>query len=238
MPSTITIEAVCCSVEDVVVATRAGASRVELCSAIDLGGLTPSVGLVRRALIACTLPAVAMVRPRTAGFHYSTSEIDTMRADAQELFAAGIRGIVFAALKADRTIDREACLALLEVCPAGVQSVFHRAFDATPDLDESLDTLIDLGFTRVLTSGGANTALSGIEDLARLVERARGRIEILPAGGVRALNAVEILRGSGATQLHLGPMVEVEDSTSPFYGAAFRSLDEEALKAVVMAASY
>ncbi len=230
------IEAVCCSVEDALAAEQAGAGRIELCSAIELGGLTPSFGLVREVKKRCKLPAVAMVRPRPSGFAYTESELAVMADDAASLMAAGIDGLVLAALTAEGQIDVEACRTILSrVETSGLQTVFHRAFDATPDLFRSLEVLIDLGFTRILTSGGAPTAIEGTDVLAQLVDQAAGRIEILPAGGVRACNAAEILRRSGASQLHLGPMRDVGDPTAPFYGATHKALDGFAVAEVVQA---
>lgn len=230
------VEAVCCSLEDALAAERAGASRVELCSAIELGGLTPSVGLVRAVKEKCGLPAVAMVRPRAGGFAYRSHEIEVMARDCRALLEAGIDGLVIAALTPGRLVDEAACALLLNMAGDGKQLVFHRAFDATPDLFASLETLITLGFTRILTSGGSDTALEGASTLRRLVEQAKGRIEILPAGGVRASNARAILAQSGATQLHLGPMKDVEDRTAPFYGTTHRVLDEDAMRSVIEAA--
>ncbi len=229
------IEAVCCSLEDALAAERAGASRVELCSAIELGGLTPSLGLVQAVKAKCSIPAVAMVRPRAGGFAYRADEIEVMTRDAKSFVEAGIDGLVIAALTSEGQVDAAACASMLAAAGSVSQRVFHRAFDATPDLFASLETLISLGFTRILTSGGADTALSGAGTLRRLVNQAAGRIEILPAGGVRASNASEILDLSGATQLHLGPMRDEEDVTAPFYGTTHRVLDEGALRAVVAA---
>jgi len=240
------IEAVCCSLEDATAACEGGAGRIELCSAIELGGLTPSIGLVRLVKMNCDVPAVAMVRPRPSGFCYTEEELLVLVRDCASLVHAGIDGLVIAALKQDRTINIEACRAMIEAARVAssepgaedskdLQLVFHRAFDATPDLLQSLDTLIELGFTRVLTSGGADTALEGTDMLKALLVRADGRIEILPAGGVRASNAREILTRSGCTQLHLRPQLDVEDSTAPFYGGTYKMLDKAGIAAILAA---
>jgi copper homeostasis protein len=125
-----------------------------------------------------------------------------MKADAELLLEAHADGIVFGALDGKGRVDERRCrgMALLA---AGAPVVFHRAFDATPDTFDALDALIACGVTRVLTSGGAPTALEGVDRIRRLVERAAGRIEILPGGGIRESNVEEIVRRTGCAAVHL-----------------------------------
>lgn len=194
------LEVIATSPEDCAAAERAGADRIELCAALELGGLTPSAGLMAEARAATRLPIVAMVRPRAGGCCYSAGEFAAMRRDAAALIQAGADGLVFGLLHADGTVDRARCAALLALC-AGRQTVFHRAFDLVPD-PAALDELIALGCTRVLTSGGAASAPAGAEAIARLVQQAAGRIEILPGGGVTPANAAALLAATGCTQVH------------------------------------
>ena len=195
------LEVIATSPEDCAAAERAGAGRIELCAALELGGLTPSAGLMAAARAATRLPIVAMVRPRAGGCCYSAGEFAAMRRDAAALIEAGADGLVFGLLRADGTLDRERCAALIALA-AGRQAVFHRAFDLTPDPQAALEELIGLGVTRVLTSGGAASAPAGAEAIARLVRQSAGRIEVLPGGGVTPTNAAALLAATGCTQVH------------------------------------
>jgi copper homeostasis protein len=205
MPERVLLEIVACSAEDAATAQPAGADRIELCAAIELGGLTPSIGLLKQTLHECSLPILAMVRSRPGGFCYSSSEIATMCRDAEALAEAGAHGLVFGCLSSAREIDRAACAEVLKAA-AGCPAVFHRAFDSLGDQSSSLDQLIELGFMRVMTSGKASSALEGATVLKALVERAAGRIEVMPGGGIRASNVAEILRLTGANSVHAAPM--------------------------------
>jgi len=225
------IEAVTCSVADALGAENCGANRIELCVAIEVGGLTPSTGLAREVVARCGLPVVAMVRPRSGGFEYSLEELTVMERDAEIMLEIGIQGVVFGILDADCRIDVAACRRILD--RAGrLQGVFHRAFDSTPDPAEAIEQSIDLGFRRILTSGHAQTALAGADGLKRLRDLAKGRIEILAAGGIRADNVRAVIDGSGVDQIHLGPMQRVGEQAG-LYGDGYLMLDEPALRAVV-----
>jgi copper homeostasis protein len=205
------VEAVCCTVDECLEAEANGADRIELCSALVVGGLTPSLGTLIEARAATRLPIVAMVRPREGGFCYSGRELATMRRDAELAVAHGADGIVFGILRSDGTVDSEHCAELVAIARTAapraggrtVQTVFHRAFDEVPDPFAALETLIGLGVTRILTSGRQPTAVAGAALLRQLAERAAGRIEILPGGGVRAANVAELLHVSGLSAVHL-----------------------------------
>ena len=198
----ILIEVAAGTVEDALAAREGGADRVELNAGLELGGLTPSVGALRLVRESAGLPVVVMLRPRPAGFVYSATEMLTVRRDAEVFCAEGATGVAFGFLKSDRTIDLNATRALVTQLGRKVETVFHRAFDLTPDPLVALEALIDLGVTRVLTSGQASSAAQGAELIRNLIERARGRIEVLPGGGIRATNARSIVRRTAATQLH------------------------------------
>jgi copper homeostasis protein len=212
MPSRVVVEAACSSVDDCVGAEAAGANRVELCSALLVGGLTPSIGLFETAWARTALPIVCMVRPRAGAFCYADAELEAMRRDVDALRRAGAAGVVFGALTADGRVDVEACRRLVDAA-GPLETIFHRAFDLVAEMDQALDVLIDLGVTRVLTSGGAATALEGAPAIARLIRRAAGRVEILPGGGVRSTNALAVLEATGASSLHLGPSVHAADQS-------------------------
>ncbi len=201
MPA-ILLEIACGGLDDVLAAVRAGADRLELCSALELGGLTPSLGAALEVRGVTSTPFVAMVRPRAGDFAYSPAELRVMERDANLLLEAGASGIAFGCLTAEGSVDAESCRRVVR-CAGASETVFHRAFDEVGDQLHALDLLVDLGVTRVLTSGGAKTALEGARRLRALVERAGGRIEILPAGGIREHNVEAVVRQTGCEQVHL-----------------------------------
>ena len=209
----ILLEACCGSAADVFAAKSAGADRAELSTALALGGLTPSLGAMELAAKA-GLPIIAMVRPRSGGFCYNEYEFQTMCRDAEALLSAGAAGIAFGIFLADGRVDEKRCAALLRHI-GDQQSVFHRAFDVTPDWREAMDSLCGLGFTRILTSGQALSALEGAQTLAHMVEYAGGRIEILPGGGIRPHNAAELIRQTGCDQLHASLSAVCTDPSIP-----------------------
>lgn len=209
------VEIVCCSADDCAIAATAGADRVELCAALEVGGLTPSVGVLRASRAASTLPIMAMVRPRTAGFCYSRREFESMLLDAMAFADEGAEGIVTGVLDEEGHIDRGRCGELLRAA-GSLQKVCHRCFDVTPDPFEALETLIDLGFDRVLTSGQRANCMDGLELIHKLVEKADARIDILPGGGLKASDIPELVKRTGVTQVHLAPFEILEDPSTKY----------------------
>ena len=201
MDKVVKFELCCGSVDDVAQAYKGGADRVELNSALFLGGLTPSVGALVEAKKRVPLPIMCMVRPRQGGFCYTECEFAVMLADAKILLDNGADGIVFGFLKEDGTVDAERCREMLAVI-GDKDSIFHRAIDVTPDVFAALDILIELGFTRVLTSGQAPTVPLGADTIKRMVKHAGGRIEILPGGGIDSRDAPRLRQELGVTALH------------------------------------
>lgn len=189
------------SVEAAIASAAGGAGRIELCARLDVAGLTPDLDLVQRTAAAVTVPVCVMVRPRPGGFVYDAAEIEAMRRSIAAIAAAGAAGIVAGALRRDGTVDADGMRRLIDAArPLPV--TFHRAFDATRDLGEALETLTTLGVDRVLTSGGAPTALEGVETIARLVERAGPSLTVIAGGGVRAHNVVEIVQRTRVREVH------------------------------------
>jgi len=184
-------------------AAEAGADRIELCRDAAASGLTPPLDWVRHVTEATRVPVMAMVRAHAAGWSFSDAEHAAMRDDARRVLDAGAAGVVWGALRADGAVDADALQALVEaVAPHPV--TFHKAVDAARDLGEAVDTLLACGVRRVLTSGGAPTALAGADRLAALIERVGTEIGVMPGGGVRAANVAEIVRRTGARQVHSG----------------------------------
>jgi copper homeostasis protein len=180
----------------------AGADRIELCAGLVEGGTTPSSGFLRAARQAFAGKIMAMVRPRAGDFLYSDDEFALMLDEIDGFRYAGADGIVFGILTADGAIDAARSAVIVERA-GGMDVTFHRAFDVSRDLTESLETLIALGIPRVLTSGGCRDVMAGLSPLANLVNLAAERIRILPGGGVRPELIPEIVRRTGVTEVHL-----------------------------------
>ncbi|XP_034632056.1 copper homeostasis protein cutC homolog isoform X1 [Trachemys scripta elegans] len=190
------------SVESAVNAERGGAGRIELCAGLMEGGTTPSMAGLLQVVKQCVrVPVFVMIRPRGGDFLYSDRDLEVMKADTRLAKLHGADGLVFGALTEDGRIDTELCTALLAVCrPLPV--TFHRAFDMVHDPLVALETLVSLGFERVLTSGCDSSALEGLPLIKRLTEQAKGRIVVVPGGGITERNLQRILEGSGAPEFH------------------------------------
>ena len=215
----ILIEACCGCAADVIEAEKGGADRAELNTALELGGLTPSVGALCAAKEHARIPIFVMLRPRAGGFCYDRIDLDTMASDAKALLNAGADGLVVGALKADGTVDYAACARLLETANnAGKPAVFHRAIDVVPCWQRAFETLMELGFARVLTSGQARTAPDGADTIAQMVRFAAEHLQVLPGGGVRLENAAQLLRRTGCGQIHLSCRTSLFDQTMPADG--------------------
>jgi copper homeostasis protein len=202
---------------DVDVSVAAGADRVELCSCLELGGLTPSIGMTEGVLESCTIPVMVMVRPRAGGFCYDRHEFGAMLRDIERFLKMGAAGIVFGILDRNGSIDIPRVREIVSIVDAR-DAVFHRAFDYVTDWRKELDALIDVGCKRILTSGGQPTVALGIARLREMIDFAAGRIEILPGGGIRANNVVEIVQRTQCHQIHIGAATHIDDgslSTSP-----------------------
>jgi copper homeostasis protein len=200
--SNILLEICCGSIDDAIESEKGGADRVELCSALFLGGLTPSIGTIQEAKSRLKIPIIVMVRPRGGGFCYTDAEFATMERDTTAAIEAGADGIVFGILQPDGKIDRHRSQRICKLI-GDKQAVFHRAFDVTPDPFAALDELIDCGIARILTSGQKDTVPQGIDMIRKLVERAGDRIEILPGGGIHPYRVREIAEKTGCKQIHL-----------------------------------
>lgn len=181
-------------------AIAGGADRIELCSALDSGGLTASRGFMAAAAKA-PIPVHALIRPRAGDFVYSEAEVQVIEADIAAARDAGLAGAVIGATTGDAVLHADVLRRLVKVAD-GLDLTLHRAIDVVSDMDAALDLAIALGFSRILTSGGARHAEEGLETLARLVCRSAGRIAIMPGGGVRPENVARLLAIPGIRELH------------------------------------
>ncbi|MFL5560510.1 MAG: copper homeostasis protein CutC [Gemmatimonadaceae bacterium] len=198
----ILVEACVDSVESALAAERGGARRVELCDALFDGGTTPSAGMIAACKASVSIPMFVMIRPRGGGFCYSAAERDVMRRDVEAARALGADGIVTGGLRADGEVDVDLVRDLVDAA-GGIPVSFHRAFDLTRDLEASLELLAGAGVKRVLTSGGAPTALEGAATLGQLVRRAGERLVVIAGGGVREDNVQRVVAASGVREVHV-----------------------------------
>lgn len=211
----IMIEICCGSYEDALAAWNGGAGRIELNSALALGGLTPSLGCLKLVKEHTGLKVISMVRPRGAGFCYTDAETEQMFADGEELMKNGSDGLAFGFLTAERTVDGEKTGRMVELIHRfGGEAVFHRAFDCVTDPDAAMEELIRLGVDRVLTSGLREKAPEGAATLKRLQETYGDRVEILAGSGVNSANAAALMEETGITQVHSSCRSWREDVTT------------------------
>ncbi|EJN03984.1 copper homeostasis protein CutC [Phyllobacterium sp. YR531] len=186
--------------EGLAAAIQGGADRVELCSALDLGGLTPTPGLIGQAK-ASPIPIYAMIRPRPGNFVFSETDIDAMLREIDTIRSNGLTGAVFGANLANGALDYKTLGRLIRQCD-GLKVTLHRAFDLVPDIAEAINIAIELGFERILTSGRALTSVEGIDDLKLIFELAEGKIKIMPGSGVNISNAGMLLDCIPFSEIH------------------------------------
>lgn len=181
-------------------AIAGGAERIELCSALELGGLTPLPGLMALARES-GIETYALIRPRSGDFVFDAHDEAAMLRDIDAVRAAGLAGVVLGANHQDGRLD-DKLLARLLAHASGLGSTLHRAIDLVPDFAEATETAITLGFDRILTSGGAPTVLEGLGQLALAHATARGRIKVMAGSGVRPDNVLEILAAVPVDEVH------------------------------------
>lgn len=239
------LEVCCGSFEDAMIASECGVKRVELNSALSLGGLTPSLGSLIMIKQYSDIEVVSMVRARAGGFCYTNYQYEQMLENLKLLLAYGTDGVSFGFLKEDRTVDVNRCQEFLEnVRNEGCKATFHRAFDCTRNPYEAIEQLIKLGFDRLLTSGQEATAEEGIRLLADLQRQYGNEIEIIAGSGVNENNAEKIIKETGIKQIHstcrgwgvdaTGMGERVSFQVSDEDGDRYRSVSEERIKKLVV----
>ena len=195
------LEVIAFTIESCLVIERAGAHRIELCDNPADGGTTPSYGFLKTAREKTSIDLYPMIRPRGGDFLYNADEFEIMKKDVLLCKEIGCEGVVLGILNTDGTIDEKRTAYLIELAyPLGV--TFHRAFDRVRDGMEALETLIDIGCERILTSGLKPNVTEGSETLTQLVKAADERIIIMPGSGVRSSNISELAIQTGAVEFH------------------------------------
>ncbi|OIQ25728.1 copper homeostasis protein CutC [uncultured Vibrio sp.] len=185
-------------------AISGGATRIELCSSLALGGLTPSFGFMKKAALIATIPVYAMIRPRQGDFLYDSDDVESMLIDIDAASQAGLDGVVFGALNANGDIDMNVAKQLADKAHALKLGItFHRAIDQCKDYRNAIEQVCELGCERVLTSGSASTALEGIPVLSDMVDIANGRVSIMAGAGLNADNVQRIVEQTNINEVHL-----------------------------------
>ncbi len=201
MPNRLVLEICVESVDHAVAAERGGAHRIELCTDLSSGGITPSAALMQAARHQLQIPIHVLIRPRAGDFYYSDSEFEIMRSDIDAAKKLGMDGVVLGILQKNAHVDVERTKALVKLAHP-LPATFHRAFDASYNLETTLEEVIQTGATRILTSAGQPRATDGLQTLKRLVQAACERIVVMPCGGINSDNVADIVKMTLAREVH------------------------------------
>lgn len=202
MSNSIKIEICAGSIESAIAANKGGADRIELCSALSEGGITPSAGIIEYVCDNLTIPVFVLIRPRTGDFHYTRADYEAMKKDILFAKRNGAKGIVTGMLNTDGTVDTCRMKDLIEMA-SPMEVTFHRAFDMSRNPFEALEEIINLKCHRILTSGQANNAIEGADLLSELVKIAGQRIIIMPGSGINLSNFNDLAEKTRAAEFHL-----------------------------------
>jgi copper homeostasis protein len=201
MPNQFVLEICVESVDHAIAAERGGADRLELCSDLSSGGITPSAGLMQTARRHVSIPIHILIRPRAGDFCYSDHELETMRDDIHAAKQVGADGLVLGILCENNSVDVERTKMLVEFAhPLPV--TFHRAFDLAENRTAALEDVIQTGASRILTSGGEQRATDALLILTHLMQAAKNRILIMPCGGINSANIERVVRTTLAREIH------------------------------------
>lgn len=177
------------SIQEAKLAAAYNCDRIEVCSALDLGGLTPSYSLIKRCSEIAKIEAHILIRPRPGSFVYSPDELNLMLDDIRLAAQSGAKGVVFGCLNNTNELDIQANKQLLKHAQEfNLQSTFHRAIDFVNNYDEAFELIIQMGFDRILTSGQQSTAFTGIKRIHQLIKQSEGKIQIMAGSGIDADN--------------------------------------------------
>ncbi|HEY6293010.1 MAG TPA: copper homeostasis protein CutC [Terriglobia bacterium] len=189
------------SVDSALAAARGGAQRIELCASLLEGGLTPSAGFIRTVRDRLPIALFVMIRPRGGDFYYSAAEYLAMKEDIRIAQSLRADGVVLGLLDPNGRVDVARTRELVELARP-LEVTFHRAFDVSADLETSLENVIRTGANRILTSGGAQTAWEGLEQIRKLTQAAKDRIVIMAGSGINSRNVAKVIEATGVTEVH------------------------------------
>lgn len=223
------LEACIENIEEAQFAAKNGFKRVELCSALSEGGLTPSYGLIRMSAKLKNIETHVMIRPRGGDFCYSDKEIEIMKRDIKAVARAKAHGVVFGLLNRDNTLALENQLLISCARELGLQVTIHRAVDLTPDYELALERLISWNTHRVLTAGGGVKAMEGLDQLQRAQERYGDKIDIMAGSGIQA-NNVRMMRAAGIQQLHFS--IGTNDNSNAYSFGGNRIINPEKVDSI------
>lgn len=188
--------------EEAKIAASADCNRIEICSALALGGLTPSIGFIESCLTLKNIESHVLIRPRAGNFNYTQAELELMKTDIYRIAGLGVKGVVFGCLDASKRVDINACKALIEIAKTNhLEITFHRAIDSTTNYFSSFERITDLGFDRILTSGQHLTAEKGLDNIKKLISENKSSVEIMAGGGIKPENIHHFL-GVGLDAVH------------------------------------
>ena len=208
------IEIACFNLESALIAQKAGADRVELCADMLVGGTTPIIETIQQARKHLTIDLYVMIRPRGGNFVCSEAEFEQMKLEIETIKKLGVNGFVFGILNKDKTINIEQNKALLELAKP-FPCTFHRAFDEVLNVDKALEDVISCKFSTILTSGTFPNVMEGKEVLKQLVIQANNRIEIMPGGGLRSTNVLELNEMVNTNWYHSSAITDGSEIASP-----------------------
>ena len=220
------------SVEGAIVAEKYGAKRVELCSALSVGGLTPSFGLIKECVDSSSVEVHVIIRPKEGGFTYNLQDIALMKIDISEAKRAGAKGVVFGVLTENNTVSNYNKELVSYAKSLNLEATFHRAFDFISDYKAEIQKIIDFGFNRLLTSGTKPTAIEGIDVIDFLQKNFGTKIEIMAGSGVNSENALQIA-ATGIKNLHFTAQKTSQSNVQLSMGAS-TIVDEDKIKNIVM----
>ncbi len=212
------------SYQSAINAEKAGAHRIELCSELSIGGVTPSYGLIEKVVNDLSIPVFVLIRPRSGIFVYSDSEFEIIKNDIKICKKLGVAGIVSGVLNSDNSVDIERTKELIELSQP-LSFTFHRAFDCIPNPKETLEQLMDLGVDRILTSGKKSKAIDGIELLKELQEIAGEKLTILAGSGINSKNASQF-KEVGLREIHASASKIITEQNHPFFGEAIETISD------------
>jgi len=213
-------------------AEKAGAHRIELCSELSIGGITPSYGLLKKVMHSLSIPVQVLIRPRSGGFSYSKAEFEIMKENILQCKALGCAGIVSGVLHKDNTIDLERTKELIKLS-SPMSFTFHRAFDVVSKPKESLVELIKIGVDRLLTSGQKDKAEDGTELLIELQKTAQNKLIILPGSGINLENCM-LFKNAGFTEIHTSASKEIKGNSYSYFGNTPQTVsDIETIKKIL-----